>query len=92
MSRTYLELYLGFGLIIGVLLLSQAVVLWQVAPVVRIDPGRGRWLIASFFVASMANAVLSWMYIFAVPALFAAVIAVCLGVAFVLSRDSAAKT
>jgi hypothetical protein len=81
-SRTYLDFYLGLGLTVGLFLLLQAVLLWQLAALARIDPVRIRPMIAAFFVASMVCAFLSWKFIFAAPAIFSAVIAVLLGVAF----------
>ena len=90
-SRTYLDFYLGFGFIISVYLLLQAALLWQVATMAKTDPARVRSLVASFFVASLASGVLSWRFIFAVPAIFSAVIAVCLATAFLLSRRTAPR-
>jgi hypothetical protein len=85
-SRTYLDFYLGFGFILSVYLLLQAVVLWQLATIAKADPLRVRPLIASFFVAAVASALLSWEFIFAVPAALSMVIAACLGVAFYMAK------
>ena len=63
----------GFGLIISAFLLVQAVVLWQL----QIRP-----IVASFLVAFVVNAILAWMFFFAVPAVMAVAIAACLGLAF----------
>lgn len=81
-SRTYLDFYLGFGFILSVYLLAQAVVLWQLASLARTDANRLRPLIGTFFVASVASAFLSWRYVFLVPVVSFLVIAVCLGLAF----------
>lgn len=81
-SRTYLDFYLGFGFILSVYLLSQAVALWQLASLARTDANRVRPLIGTFFLASVASAFLSWRYIFLVPVVSFLVIAVCLGLAF----------
>lgn len=81
-SRTYLQLYLGLGFTVGLYLFLQAVLLWQLAAIARVDSVRTRPLIASFFVASVVSAFLSWKFIFAVPAIFSAVIAACLGLTF----------
>jgi len=72
-ARTYWDFYFGFGLIISAFLLVQAVVLWQL----QIRP-----IIASFLVAFVVNAILAWMFFFAVPAGMAVAIAACLGLAF----------
>jgi len=71
-ARTYWDFYFGFGLIISAFLLVQAVVLWQL----QIRP-----IVASFLVAFVVNAILAWMFFFAVPAVMAAAIAICLGLA-----------
>ena len=81
-SRTYLDFYLGLGFTVSVFLLLQAVLLWQLAAIAKVDSVRTRPLIASFFVASVVCAFLSWKFIFALPAIFSAVIAALLGFAF----------
>jgi hypothetical protein len=82
---TYWDLYFGFGLIIGVFLLVQAVVLWQVASLAKTDAIRVRPIAVSFLVAFAINAALSWKYFFAVPVVLASVIAICLAIALVLA-------
>jgi hypothetical protein len=81
-SRTYLDFYLGLGFSVGVFLLLQAVVLWQLATLAKVDPIRIRPMVVSFFVASIVCGFLSWKFIFAAPAIFSAVIAVLLGFTF----------
>src|SRR4051812_41818997 len=81
-SRTYLDFYLGLGFSVGVFLLLQAVLLWQLAAIARIDSVRIRPMIVSFAVASLACAFLSWKFIFVAPAIFSVVIAALLGLAF----------
>jgi hypothetical protein len=85
-SRTYLDFYLGFGYSLSVTLLLQAVVLWQLAGIARTDPGVVRPIAAAFAIASLASAILAWRFIFPLPALFAAVLAVVLGVAAIARR------
>jgi hypothetical protein len=81
-TRTYFDFYLGFGLILSVYLFLQAVLLWQLAALAKSDALRLRPLLVSFFLASVVSAGLSWKFIFAVPAVSFAVIAVGLGLAF----------
>lgn len=81
-SRTYLDFYLGFGFIIGVYLLMQAVAFWQLASIAKSDALRVRPLIGSFLLVSVASAVLSWRFIFVVPVVSFTAVAVCLGLAF----------
>jgi hypothetical protein len=85
-SRTYLDFYLGFGHLLTVSMLLQAVLLWQLASLARADAVRYRPLIASFLLASVVGTVLAWMYVFALPIGFSAVITACLAVAFFLAR------
>jgi hypothetical protein len=89
-TRTYLDFYLGFGHTISIYLFLQAMLLWQLAAIAKSDPPRARPMIASFFLASVTTAFVSWKFIFALPALFAVVLAAALGVAFVLSRRGSA--
>ena len=82
-SRTYWDFYFGFGVIISVLQLAQAVVLWQLGSLAKTDATRLRPIIATFFAAFVANAFLGWMYFFAIPVVMAIAISICLGLAFV---------
>ena len=85
-TRTYFHFYIGFGLYIAVLLLLQAVLLWQLASLVPADPSRVRPLLGTLAVAGLAGTVVIWTYIFVVPALFSLACAVCLTLAFIVSR------
>ncbi len=87
-SRSYLDFYLGFGFVNSVYLLTQAVVLWQLGSMAPSDPTRMRPLIGIFFVASVASAFLSWKFIFLVPVVSFAAIAICLGLAFIAAGKS----
>jgi hypothetical protein len=82
---TYWDLYFGFGLIISVYLLVQAVVLWQVASLAKTDAIRVRPIVVSFLIAFVVNAALSWKYFFVVPVVLAGLIAACLAFALVLA-------
>jgi hypothetical protein len=88
--RTYWDLYFGFGLIVSGFLLMQAVVLWQLASLSKTDSLRVRPILASFFVAFVVNAVLSWKHFFAIPMFMAIAISVCLALAFVAAGRSKA--
>jgi hypothetical protein len=88
---TYWDIYFGFGLIISVYLLVQAVVLWQLASLARTDAVRVRPIAVSFLIAFIMNAGLSWQYFFIVPVVMAALIAICLAVALVLAGRTRAE-
>src|SRR3569833_3772775 len=51
-SRSYLDLYLGFGWSISVFMLEQAVLLWQLATFARAAAARLRPKLAAFAEAS----------------------------------------
>ena len=81
-SRSYLDFYLGFGFILSVFMLLQAVVLWQLATLAKTDAARVRPMIGSFLVATIVSTALDWRFIFVVPVVCSAAIAVFLGLAF----------
>jgi uncharacterized membrane protein len=88
-SRTYWDFYIGFGLIISVFLLVQAVVLWQLAAVAKKHPNEIRPIVGVLMLAMLANAALSWKFFFAVPVILAIAIAVALGLALAARQPTA---
>jgi hypothetical protein len=85
-DRTYLDFYLGFGFVLGTLLVLLAVLLWQLASTANTDPPRARPMTASILAAFIISAVLSWVLILPVAAVSFAVIAACLGLALLTPR------
>jgi len=63
-------------------MLLQAIVLWQLIPIARTNPVLVRPIVGAIAVASIANVIVSWVFLFPVPAAFAAVLSICLTVAF----------
>jgi hypothetical protein len=86
--RTYWDFYFGFGILISVYLLVQAVVLWQLATLAKTDAVRVRPFVASFFISYVANAILVWKFFFALPLVMAIAIAICLAWAFISVHPS----
>jgi hypothetical protein len=84
-SRTYLDFYLGFGLSLSIFLLLQTVLLWQMAGLAGAEPQRLRPMIAGFALASLASGLLSWKFLFPVPAVFSAVLTAVLVGAFLVA-------
>jgi hypothetical protein len=82
-DRSYWDFYAGFGWTLSVYQLLQAVLLWQLATIAKDEPRRVRPLVASFFVATIASALIAWKLIFAIPVVFSGVLAVCLALAYV---------
>jgi hypothetical protein len=87
LSRSYLDLYLGMGWTVSVFLLLQAVLLWQMASLARVNAAQVRPMIAAFMLATLATGILSWLYIFAVPALFCGALVIALAAAYWTARD-----
>jgi hypothetical protein len=88
-KRTYWDFYVGFGVIISVYMLLQAVVLWQLGSLAKVDALRVRPIVATFLVAFIINAVFAWKYFFAIPVVMTIAIAVCLALAFVAAGQRA---
>jgi hypothetical protein len=87
-SRTYWDLFVGFGFFVSVFLLFAAVLAWQLG---RLSPEtlallRGpAWALALCFAGIT---VLSWIYFFTLPIIFTFLITVCLVAAAWLSGKS----
>ena len=75
--RTYLDFYLGFGHIISVLLLLQAVLLWQLAAATARGAPVGP-MVLSVFAATVAGTAIVARFMFIVPIVMSAAIAGCL--------------
>jgi hypothetical protein len=85
-SRTYWDLYIGFGLIISVFLFVQAVLLWQLAVLSKNHATEVRPIVALLLFAMLINAALSWKFFFAVPVILGSVIAASLALALVSAK------
>lgn len=90
-TRTYWEFYIGFGVMISVFLLVQAVLLWQLAAMSRKDPVHVRPLLGTLLMCVAANAGLSWYFFFAAPVVFGIVIATTLAAALALPSGQAVR-
>jgi hypothetical protein len=80
-SFTYGGFYVGFGLFVSAYLLFAAFLAWVLGGLVKAAPHAIQALAWGFFAVQVATLVLSWSYFAAPPALFAALIAVCVGYA-----------
>jgi len=85
-SRTYLDFYKGFGYCLSVAMLLQAIVLWQLIAIARTNPVLVRPIVGAVAVASIANVIVSWMFLFPIPVAFAAVLSICLAIAFLAAK------
>jgi hypothetical protein len=80
-SRTYWEFYIGFGFMVGVFLLAQAAVLWQLSTAWKKDSALVRPILGVLFISVVANAALAWLFFFTVPLIMASTIALSVGLA-----------
>ena len=85
-NRSYLDFFMGFGWSISVMMLMEAILLWQLASLAQTDPARLRPMIAVIAVATVGTGVIAWRFIFPVPALFSVALVVALGLAYVSAR------
>lgn len=83
--RTYWDFYFGFGVIISAFLLTQAIVLWQLADLARVNSLQVRPATATFLVGFLVNGALAWRYFFAVPVALAVLISLSLLAALALA-------
>jgi hypothetical protein len=81
-QRSFLDFYIGFGWIISVAMLSQAVLMWVTASASSIDCHSLRAFIAIYAVWSLLTAILAALLIFPLPAILATVVALILIAAY----------
>jgi hypothetical protein len=81
-SRSYLDFFRGFGFVLSVFFLLQAVVLWQLATIAKTAPRQVRPVIGAFALAAVAILIVNWSFLFAVPVIFQAALTGCIAVAF----------
>jgi putative flippase GtrA len=91
-SRTYWHFYVGFGAYITVLLLMQAVLLWQLASLAASHPSPARAMIGTLLAANIAGTIVVWRFIFALPAALSLVCAVCVALSFLTARSTIARS
>jgi len=80
-DRTMMDFYGGFGLMLGVNLLAEAVVLWLVADLASSDRTRARRIAGVLLVMNLAVTVLAAAYLFTAPLVMSAAVTLCLGAA-----------
>jgi hypothetical protein len=78
-NRSYYQFYRGFGFLLTVYLVLQAVLLWQLASLARANRLLAKPLVWSFFVSSFPIGALTWIFLFPTPVYFDAVLTTCLG-------------
>jgi len=87
-SRSYHDFYVGFGYSLSVFMVLQAVFLWLLAGIAGAHPDLIRPFVAALFVASIIGAVITWRFIFPVPAAISLVLTALLGVAYYFAPNA----
>jgi hypothetical protein len=82
-ERSYWDFYFGFGVSICVYLFALAIILWQVASQAKSEAVKVRPLMLTLLLAYLINAIVTYRFFFAFPLIFAAVICICIGLAWI---------
>ncbi len=77
-SRTYWDLFVAAGLLVGVFLLFAAILAWQLGGLPAETLARMRGISWAFALCLAAITVVCWRYLFILPIVFSIVITVCL--------------
>jgi hypothetical protein len=86
-TRSYWSFHMGFGLAVSIFLTLAAVVLWQLSSLAKTDSYRLRPIYWAFLLGFVAMAVNSYAYFFPPPVITELIIAACLAMAIVTSRQ-----
>jgi hypothetical protein len=81
-SRSYLDFFMGFGWSLGVAILLQAILLWQLAGLAATGGAMVRPMIAAFALAAIATGIIAWRFIFPIPAIFSAILFIAQALAY----------
>lgn len=85
-DRTFWDLYSAAGFYVGVFLLFSAILAWQLGGLAPQNLAYLRITAWSFALVFVVLTILSWRYLFAIPVVFSAIIALCLILAAGLSH------
>ena len=86
--RSYWDFFFGYGLILSVCLLVEAVVFWQLGEIAKSQPKLIRPILGAFILAFCGTAIIAGQYFFIAPAATEAIIAACLAGAYVTAREN----
>jgi hypothetical protein len=90
LTRSYWDFHLGFGLAIGLFLLIEGVIFWQLSSLAKTNRAQLRPILVIFLIGYLALAGISWTYFFPPPVITEILIALCLAAAiFAVSPDRA---
>jgi hypothetical protein len=84
-NRSYWDFYQGFGITISVYLITLAIFFWQIAGLARLQARQLRPIMLTFLASYLINGIVAYMFFFAIPLIMAAVICICIGLAWMLA-------
>jgi len=87
--RTYWDFFFGYGLILGICLLVEAVLFWQLGDIAKTQPKLVRPILAAFILAFCGTAIIAGRYFFLAPAVTEVIIAGCLVGAYITAGRQA---
>jgi hypothetical protein len=87
-TRTYGELYRGFGLFVTAYLLFSALFAWKLPSILASSPETYRVLAGGFLAVQIASAALSWIYFALPPAVLSSAVVLCLAWGMLLARSA----
>jgi hypothetical protein len=87
-SRSYMDFFLGFGWDASINMFVQGVLLWLLATTAKTRPAEARPFIALFTIAWVASVFLYLKFFFVAPVVFAILMAIVLGSAWVACSKS----
>jgi hypothetical protein len=90
-DRSFMDFYVGFGLMLGVYLLAQAVLLWMLAGLASSEPVRARRMAAVFFITNVGQTILAGAYLFTLPLVLSGIVALCLGAAVMIRSGASSR-
>ena len=81
--RTYWDFFYGYGWLLGLALLVQGILFWQMATIAKTNAAQLRPIIALFCLNFLVTTVIAWKYFFIAPAVTEILIAAFLAAAYV---------
>jgi hypothetical protein len=88
--RTYWDFFYGYGWLLGLALLVEGILFWQMATIAKTNAAQLRPIIALFCVNFLVTTVIAWKYFFIAPAVTEILIAAFLAAAFVAAASQKA--
>ncbi|HEX9484149.1 MAG TPA: hypothetical protein VF929_06190 [Gemmatimonadaceae bacterium] len=85
-SRSYLDFFMGFGWSLSAAMFMQTVLLWQLAAQARTNVVSVRPMIAVFALNTLVGGIISWRFLFPVPAMFSGILFLALVAAYAVAR------